>query len=135
MDTNLVALLLQQLAAKQVEQPSSSLQIWQMALFALGPLLGAVTLYVAKKTSETVEKVQRANDGERTARESLIGQLKDDILLLSKEQAVSRERERAPIAPVIIQQTAPAPTAIPQSSVPVPVEVIAAEPIPVTVKK
>lgn len=134
MDTNLVTLLLQQLAAKQVEQPSPSLQIWHMALIALGPLLGAVTLYVAKKTSETVEKVQRANDGERTARESLIGQLKDDILLLSKEQAVSRERERAPVAPVIIQQTA-APAAIPQSSAPVPVEVIAAEPIPVTVKK
>lgn len=132
MDTNLVALLLQQLATKQVEHSNASLQIWQMVIFALGPLLGAITLYIAKKTADSVEKVRQANDGERTARESLIADLRDSILQLSKEQAVSRERERAPIAPVIIQQSA---APLPQSSEPVPVEVIATEPVPVTVKK
>jgi len=97
MDTNLVSLLIQQLAAKSAPAVSPGLEGLKLILNLVGPLLttmlAAIILYLQTKTAASVKEVHTAVNSERTASLLEIKELRADIAVMNQNKALSDQRQ------------------------------------------
>lgn len=93
MDTNLVTQLLAKLAAQEAGGQTIPLVV-AMIIWALGPVLQAISLFVTRKSEATVEKIYHTVNSERTEMLTALKTMNDENKRLSSDNAKLQEHER-----------------------------------------